>query len=287
MFPPGIELKLKTTEAPDMRLVMLSRPENVALVRQALSGLADALELDDAVVGDMKGAVSEACNNVVVHAYDGKPGMLEVYMCPDGEDFDIIVRDAGRGVRPNPPEPGADIQGVGLSLIQALTDRVEFSGVPGEGTEVRMGFHTPNIVMPTATLGRESAEQVIPPAGDAVVSVAVGPLAGPVLSRVMGMVAARSGFSIDRLADVQLLSDAIAAHAPDAIVGRHIHVGMDDEDTALRLRVGPLEAGGAQRMIQASAIGGMPSLIEQLVDGLEVASNSHSEQLLLRMADAG
>jgi hypothetical protein len=31
----------------------------------------------------------------------------------------------------------------------------------------------------------------------------------------------------------------------------------------------------------------MPSLIEQLVDGLEVASNSHSEQLLLRMADAG
>jgi len=285
MFNPGVDLKLKVSEAPDMRLVLLSRPENVALVRQALSGLAHALGLDDALIGDIKVAVSEACNNVVVHAYDGQPGMLEVYMCPDGKDFDIIVRDVGSGIRPNPPELAPAIQGVGLSLIQALTDRVEFSGVAGKGTEVRMGFHTPDVVMPEPSAAREAAEQVVPPAGGTIVSVAAGTLAAPVLSRVVGMLAARSGFSVGRLADVQLLSDAIAAHAPGALVGRHIHVGVDDEDTVLSLRVGPLETGGAQRMVQASAIGGMPALIEQLVDGLEVEPNVHGEQLVLRVAD--
>lgn len=289
MFLPGVELKLKASEAPDMRLMLLSRPENVALVRQALSGLAQALGLDDTLVADIKAAVSEACNNVVVHAYDGQEGMLEVYMCPDGETFDIIVRDAGGGIRPNPSEPASGLQGVGLSLIQALTDRVEFSGVAtGEGTEVRMGFHTTDVVMPEPSPVHEAPMQVAPPAGNTILSVAAGSVAAPVLSRVVGLLAARAGFSVDRLADVQLLSDAIAAHAPGAFVGRHIHVGVDEEDAALYLRVGPLESGGAQQMIQASAIGGMPAVIEQLVDSLEVALNGgHSEQLLLHVADDG
>ena len=287
MFLPGVELKLKVTDAPDMRLVLLSRTENVALVRQALTGLADALGFDDALLGDIKGAVSEACNNVVLHAYDGTEGILEVYMCSEGEDFDIVVRDTGSGIQPNPPEPGAGIQGVGLSLIQALTDRVEFRGVPDQGTEVRMGFHTPGVAMPALGSAREAPEQVLPPAGDAVVSVVAGTLAAPVLSRVVGMLAARSGFSVDRLADVQLLSDALAAHAPGSFVGRHIHVGVDDGEGSLELRIGPLEAGGGLRIVQASAIGGMPAVIEQLVDGLEVTSNGDGEQLLLRMADSG
>jgi serine/threonine-protein kinase RsbW len=287
MFQPAVELKLGATEAPDMRLVLHSRTENVALVRQALSALADALGFDDQLLGDMKGAVSEACNNVVLHAYDGGEGILEVYMCPDGEDFDIVVRDAGSGIRPNPPDPDSGIQGVGLSLIQALTHRVEFRGVPGQGTEVRMGFHTPGAVMPELARGREAAEQVAPPAGEAVVSVVAGSLAAPVISRVVSMLAARSGFSVDRLADVQLLSDALAAHAPDSFGGRHIHVGIVDGGGSLELRVGPLDPGGGLRIVEASAIGGMPAVIEQLVDGLEVASNGQGEQLLLRMADAG
>jgi len=285
MTLPGVELKLKATDAPDLRLVLLNRPENVAVVRQALNGLAAALALDDALVADIKAAVSEACNNVVVHAYDGRDGMLEVYMCPDGEDFDVVVRDAGGGIRPTSPGPASGIQGVGLSLIQALTDRVEFSGVAGEGTEVRMGFHTADAVTPEPSSARETDQQVIPPAGDIIVSIAAGALAAPVLSRVVGLLAARCGFSVDRLADVQLLSDAIAAHGPEAFVGRHIHIGVDGENTVLRLRVGPLEPGGAQRMIEASAIGGMPALIEQLVDGLEIAPNINTEQLDLRVAD--
>ena len=69
-----------TAPAPDVRLTMPARPEGVAVVRQALAGMADALDFDAAVLADMKMAVSEACTNVVVHAYDDADGALEVDM---------------------------------------------------------------------------------------------------------------------------------------------------------------------------------------------------------------
>ena len=50
--------------------------------------MADALDFDAAVVADMKMAVTEACTNVVVHAYDGEEGTLEVEMLADETDAD-------------------------------------------------------------------------------------------------------------------------------------------------------------------------------------------------------
>ena len=55
---------------PEVRLTMPARAEGVGVVRQALAGMADALAYDAAIVADMKMAVTEACTNVVVHAYD-------------------------------------------------------------------------------------------------------------------------------------------------------------------------------------------------------------------------
>ena len=52
----------------------------------------------------------------------------------------MIVPDKGVGIRPNRPSPQLELQGLGLSLIQTLTERVEFLGGAGEGTKVRMGF---------------------------------------------------------------------------------------------------------------------------------------------------
>ena len=220
-----VELKLKVTEAPDMRIAMPNRAENVALVRQALTGVADAIALDNGLLSDIKTAVSEACNNVVLHAYDGREGPLEVYVCPDRDELGVVVTDEGLGIQPHPPEPDAGVQGVGLSLIQALTDRVEFRGSAGEGTEVRMSFHAAGVE--ASATGRETTTRIEPPNGDMVLSVVAGALAAPVLGRVTAMLAARAGFSVDRLSDAVLVSDALAAHAPAAIVGRHIHVAID------------------------------------------------------------
>ena len=59
-----------------VRLELDSRPERVALVRGMLVGLGGLLAWDAVLVDDLKTAVSEACNNVVLHAYGGASGPL-------------------------------------------------------------------------------------------------------------------------------------------------------------------------------------------------------------------
>ena len=70
----------------DVRLTLPARPENVAVVRHVLGAFAEALQLPDAVIEDMRLAVTEACTNVVRHAYaDGEPGPVEILIRPEGD----------------------------------------------------------------------------------------------------------------------------------------------------------------------------------------------------------
>ncbi len=126
--------------APEVLLTMPARPEGVGVVRQALAGMADALDFDPTVLADMKMAVTEACTNVVVHAYDEDAGMLEVEMLADENGLTIVVRDWGTGIQPRPQRREAPALGLGLPLIAALSDAFELRGSSGEGTEVRMTF---------------------------------------------------------------------------------------------------------------------------------------------------
>ena len=129
---------------PDVRLTLPARPEGVAVVRQALAGMADALAFDAAVVADMKMAISEACTNVVVHAYDEEDGVLEVEMSAGESGLTIRVRDHGTGIRPHGERRGeAPALGLGLPLIAALSDSYELTGTSGRGTEVQDDVRLP------------------------------------------------------------------------------------------------------------------------------------------------
>lgn len=127
------------TEAPVVRLDMPARPEGVAVARQALTGVADGLALDRAVLSDAKMAVTEACTNAVVHAYPDGGGRLDVELFADEVQLTVVVRDTGQGLAGDTDTVSGGV-GLGLPLIQALSDSFEVLGAPGEGTEVRMGF---------------------------------------------------------------------------------------------------------------------------------------------------
>jgi serine/threonine-protein kinase RsbW len=131
---------MTVTVAPEVRLTMPARAEGVGVVRQALAGMADALAYDAAIVADMKMAVTEACTNVVVHAYDGEEGTLEVEMLADDATLTIVVRDWGTGIQPRPQRRDAPALGLGLPLIAALSDSFELRGSTNTGAEVRMTF---------------------------------------------------------------------------------------------------------------------------------------------------
>jgi anti-sigma regulatory factor (Ser/Thr protein kinase) len=123
---------------------MPARPEGVGVVRQALAGMADALAFDPGVLGDMKMAVTEACTNVVVHAYAGQDGdgagLLEIDLLADDVGMTVVVRDNGSGIKSGGARADTPALGLGLPLIAALSDAFEVKGSATGGTEVRMSF---------------------------------------------------------------------------------------------------------------------------------------------------
>ena len=122
---------------PEVLLTMPARPEGVAVVRQALAGMADALDFDASVLADMKMAVTEACTNVVVHAYEDDDGPLGVAACVQGDRLVVVVRDRGRGILPRPDSPGL---GLGLPLIATLAESLKLGTGEDDETEVWMTF---------------------------------------------------------------------------------------------------------------------------------------------------
>ncbi len=122
----------------DVRLTLPARPENVAVIRHVLGAFADALQLPADLVEDMRLAVTEACTNVVRHAYhDGQPGPIDVVIRPNGDHLDLIVCDQGAGIGPSPDLAGP---GLGLPLIAALADYVEIEHSRTRGSRLAMSF---------------------------------------------------------------------------------------------------------------------------------------------------
>ena len=121
----------------DIRLTLPARPENVAVVRHVLGALAESLGLPRAVTEDMRLAVTEACTNVVRHAYTGDEGSIDVVVRSTRAELEVIVSDTGRGDGPSRDDSGP---GLGLGLIAALSDSLEIKHSADTGSRVTMSF---------------------------------------------------------------------------------------------------------------------------------------------------
>jgi serine/threonine-protein kinase RsbW len=128
----------EVTATPDLELKLPARAENVAVIRHAFGGFAEALSVDEQTLADIKLAVTEACTNVVIHAYeDDENGDLEVDASIDDLRLTVVIRDNGRGIVPRPDSPGL---GLGLPLIATLAETLELGKDRADHTEVRMTF---------------------------------------------------------------------------------------------------------------------------------------------------
>jgi serine/threonine-protein kinase RsbW len=275
------------TGSPGVRFSLPAVPANVALVRQALAGFADSLRVDAARAADMKIAVTEACTNAVVHAYENHDGPLDVTMAVEHGRLVLSVRDRGHGLRPLPSEGDGPPLGFGLALIASLSDEFGIAG-GRHGTEVRIAFdldldaddEAPPLLV---QLSREAAS---PPDGVAL-TLAPGDHAAAVLGRVVSLVAARADFSIDRLSDAQIVSDAIAgaagAHALDA--SGNAQISIDEHEEGFDLVIGPLVPGGGQQLVRDTELPGLGCLLERLADELDVEpAPEGGERLRARLA---
>jgi serine/threonine-protein kinase RsbW len=125
------------TDAPDLEITLPARPENVAVARHAIGGFADVLDVADQTLADVKLAVTEACTNVVVHAYPDGEGPMRLRATVDDGLLVVVVVDEGRGILPRADSPGL---GLGLPLIATLAESLELGTGVREETEVRMTF---------------------------------------------------------------------------------------------------------------------------------------------------
>jgi serine/threonine-protein kinase RsbW len=88
------------------------------------------------IVEDMRVAVTEACTNVVRHAYTDQ-GDMSVDVDLSGPGMCVVVEDQGRGIGAGTDSGGP---GLGLSLIAALTSEVQIERGRARGSRLSMRF---------------------------------------------------------------------------------------------------------------------------------------------------
>ncbi len=262
------------TQSPTVRLELESRPQLLAIVRGMLAGVAEPLAIEAELLDDLKTAVSEACNNVVRHAYRGDAGPMDITVFAGSEVVRIAVTDRGVGMPPAAEQPGA---GIGLSVIRALTERVTLGRGPGGGTRIEMEFAA---VRQGRTLLQTPDAPGLDhgwPAATDEVTLSVSPigLLAPVLGRTARTLAATAHFSLDRFSDVYLITDALAAHAAEAALDGRINARLCAGERRVALVVGPLRAGASDHLAEP----GTPSPLVLLSDELTIERGEQGDRI--------
>ena len=121
-------------------------PKFLSVVRLAVAAAAARAGLAVAEIDDVKVAVSEACTNVMEHAFpcgdDLARQTLTVRICVKDAELRVEVLDEGSGFDPKhlPTADIADVTeregGLGIFLMHGLMDEVRIESAPGSGTRV-------------------------------------------------------------------------------------------------------------------------------------------------------
>jgi serine/threonine-protein kinase RsbW/stage II sporulation protein AB (anti-sigma F factor) len=129
---------VERTTRPLLSLRLTAAPESVPVARRSVCRAIRAVGVEDVVLERVQLAITEACANVVVHAYrDREPGELGIEVRVGPGELCVRVRDQGGGVTPRLDSPGL---GLGLPLIGALATSVDIRACASSGTVVAMSF---------------------------------------------------------------------------------------------------------------------------------------------------
>ena len=122
---------------------------------------------------------------------------------------------------------------------------------------------------------------------EATVTVRNTPLLAPVLTRVIGMLAARAQCPIDRLDDALLVADTVAAHGPDHTVNGTVVVALAAEEGQLELTIGSLRPQGGKALLADAELPGVGNVLERVADAVEVRDDGNGgEELHIRLGFA-
>lgn len=115
-------------------------------LRRFFTRAAQALGVDDERADDLLLALNEAATNIIVHGYGGRPGTLELQVCPVGPDLELRLRDRAPPFDPTSvPPPRTDLPlelrrpgGMGVHLCRHFTDELRYRATPEGGNELTL-----------------------------------------------------------------------------------------------------------------------------------------------------
>ena len=120
-----------------LELALPAVPESIGDARAAVTAFLDERDCSPDLIASARLAVTEACSNVVLHAYRSTPGTVELEVWLAAHSVRALVRDHGVGL--GVPSSRSQL-GLGLTIIERVTEAVEVDELPDGGVEIRMRF---------------------------------------------------------------------------------------------------------------------------------------------------
>jgi serine/threonine-protein kinase RsbW len=144
----GWNMEKTKTNRNVIEITIPAEAEYIDIVRLTLYGLTTHMGFSYEEIEDMKVAVSEACNNAVIHGYKENTGQIEIKFEMKSDRICIMIKDKGQSFdyqdsanKAGPISSDQVISDVtegelGIYLMQSLMDEVTFKGDRAMGTEV-------------------------------------------------------------------------------------------------------------------------------------------------------
>ena len=130
----------------EARVFFTAKSENEGFARLFAAGFLTQLDPTISEMTDVKTAVSEAVTNAIIHGYEEKGGLVELFCGYIGRKIYIEIADTGKGIenieRAREPlytsKPEMERSGMGFAFMEAFMDDLEVESTPGKGTRVHM-----------------------------------------------------------------------------------------------------------------------------------------------------
>jgi len=246
MIDIGIDIR-----KPELDLRLPAEPRAVPVVRQAVRALGEATRADPISLEGAELAVTEACGNVVEHAYGSHGGPLEVTIRPSLAELLVTVRDSGRGMPEDPRREGRP--GLGLGMIEEIATQLEIRPGQEGGTEVIMRLsmgEDPLCLNGSAGDGAAPVERIA--------------------RRIVAVIGAQTDMPSDRLLESLLAVEIATRHAPRYLVGDRIELSLERLTEGFELGLGPLVSDGARAVVQESELPVIGAVIDRLSDHIGI-----------------
>ena len=130
----------------EARVFFTARSENEGFARLFAAGFLTQLDPTISEMTDVKTAVSEAVTNAIIHGYEEKEGLVELFCAYAGRKIYIEVADNGKGIenvtKAREPlytsKPEMERSGMGFTIMETFMEQVRIESSIGQGTRIFM-----------------------------------------------------------------------------------------------------------------------------------------------------